>query len=82
MIARFGELFRADCLLHLPPGAHDDPAFPPIATLPGFAALSRTYAPWPVWSGSTTKPVQFAAMPKKAAVRLWHRARDFDRGTH
>ena len=21
-------------------------------------------------------------MPKKAAVRLWHRARDFDRGTH
>ncbi len=21
-------------------------------------------------------------MPKKAAVRLWHRARDFDRSTH
>ena len=32
--------------------------------------------------GSTTSPVRFAAMPKKAAVRLWHRARDFDRGTH
>ena len=53
-----------------------------LPPLPGFTALSRTYAPWPVWSGSVAKPVQFAAMPKKAAVRLWHRARDFDRGTH
>jgi hypothetical protein len=50
--------------------------------LPGFTALARTYAPWPVWSGSVAKPVRFAPMPKKAAVRLWHRARDFDRGTH
>ena len=38
-------------------------------------------APWPVWSGSVAKPVRFAPMPKKAAVRLWHRARDFDRST-
>jgi hypothetical protein len=53
-----------------------------LSPLPGFTALSRTYAPWPVWSGSVAKPVQFAAMPKKAAIRLWHRARDFDRGTH
>ena len=52
-----------------------------LPPLPGFTALSRTYAPWPVWSGSTTRPSAFA-MPKKAAVRLWHRARDFDRGTH
>jgi hypothetical protein len=43
---------------------------------------AATKAPWPVWSGSTTSPVRFVAMPKKAAVRLWHRARDFDRGTH
>jgi hypothetical protein len=50
--------------------------------LPGFTALARTYAPWPVWTGSVAKPVRFAAMPKKAAIRLWHRARDFDRGTH
>jgi hypothetical protein len=50
--------------------------------LPGFTALARTYAPWPVWSDSTTADVRFAAMPKKAAVRLWHRARDFDRNTH
>ena len=53
-----------------------------LPPLPGFTALSRTYAPWPVWSGSTPTPIRFTAMPKKAAVRLWHRARDFDRGTH
>ena len=53
-----------------------------LPALPGFTALSQTYAPWPVWTGSVVKPVRFAAMPKKAAVRLWHRARDFDRGTH
>jgi hypothetical protein len=52
------------------------------ALLPGFTALARTYAPWPVWSDSTTSPVRFAPLAKKAAVRLWHRARDFDRGTH
>ena len=27
------------------------------------------------------QPVRFIAMPKKAAMKLWHRARDFDRGT-
>jgi len=46
------------------------------------AEHARTYAAWPVWSDSTTEPVRFQPMPKKAAVRLWHRARDFDRGTH
>ena len=35
-----------------------------------------------MWSGSTTQTVQFAAMAKKAAVKLWHRARDFDCATH
>jgi hypothetical protein len=53
-----------------------------LPPLPGFTTLARTYAPWPVWAGSTTTPIRFVAMPKKAAVRLWHRARDFDRGTH
>jgi hypothetical protein len=52
------------------------------ALLPGFTALARIYAPWPVWSGSTTTPIRFAPLAKKAAVKLWHRARDFDRGTH
>jgi hypothetical protein len=53
-----------------------------LPPLPGLTALARTCAPWPVWTGSTTQPVRFIAMPKKAAVKLWHRARDFDRGTH
>jgi hypothetical protein len=49
--------------------------------LPGFTA-PQTHAAWPVWTGSTTTPIRFGPMAKKAAVRLWHRARDFDRGTH
>ena len=53
-----------------------------LPPLPGLTALARTYAPWPVWTGSTTSPVRFAPLAKKAAVKLWHRARDFDRGTH
>ena len=54
----------------------------PAVPLPIPALEAPTRAPWPVWSGSVAKPVRFAPMAKKAAVRLWHRARDFDRGTH
>ena len=46
------------------------------------AAAHATSTPWPVWAGSVASPVRFAPLAKKAAVRLWHRARDFDRGTH
>ena len=53
-----------------------------LPPLPGFPAPPQTYAAWPVWSDSTTTPIRFAPMAKKAAVKLWHRARDFDRGTH
>ncbi len=41
----------------------------------------RTYAPSPVWSDSTTKRVKFSPLPKKRAVKLYHRARDFERRT-
>jgi hypothetical protein len=51
-----------------------------LPALPGFAG-PKTYAVWPVWSGSTTDDVRYQPMPKKAAVKLWHRARDFDRAT-
>jgi hypothetical protein len=48
--------------------------------LPGLPVMSeQTYASFPVWSESSAKPVQFTPLPKKAAVKLWHRARDFDR---
>lgn len=42
---------------------------------------TKTFAPWPVWAGSTTVPVKPVPMPKKAAVKLWHRVRGFDRQT-
>ena len=45
------------------------------------APTEQNYAPYPVWSGSTSKPVQFTPLPKKAATRLWQYARDFDRQT-
>jgi hypothetical protein len=53
-----------------------------LPPLPGLTALAQTYAPWPVWSGSTTTPIRFVPLAKKAAVKLWHRARDLDRGSH
>ena len=46
--------------------------------MPGFEG-PKTYAAWPVWSDSTTKEIRFQPMPKKAATKLWHRARAFDR---
>ena len=50
--------------------------------LSGLLALTeQTHAPHSVWSGSTSKPVQFTPLPKKAAMRLWQYAREFDRQT-
>jgi hypothetical protein len=51
-----------------------------LPALPGFTG-PKTYAAYPVWSGSTTKEIKFQPLPKKAATRLWHKARDFDRRT-
>lgn len=42
---------------------------------------AKTYAPWPVWRDSTRAQVKFQPIPKKLAVRLWHRARAYDRQT-
>lgn len=56
--------------------------YPPIP-LPIPALEAATKAPCPVWTGSVANPARvFVPLAKKAAVRLWHRARDFDRGTH
>ena len=41
----------------------------------------KTYATWPVWHDSTTKEVKFQPMKKKEAVKLWHKARQFERQT-
>jgi Helix-turn-helix domain len=61
----------------MPTLAHCLPALPGLPDYDG----PKTYAAWPVWSDSTTKEIRFQPMPKKAATRLWHRARDFDRRT-
>jgi hypothetical protein len=53
-----------------------------MPALPFSLPLPQTYAAWPVWSDSTTQEIRFQPMPKKAATRLWHRAREFDRQTH
>ena len=42
---------------------------------------AKTYASWPVWAGSTRKPVEFPRRTRQQMVKLWHRARDFDRQT-
>ena len=41
----------------------------------------KTYAPSPVWSGSIAGEVKFRPLPKREAVRLYHRARAFERQT-
>jgi hypothetical protein len=51
-----------------------------LPPLPGFAGPT-SYAAWPVWSDSTRQEIKFQPLAKKAAARLWHRARDFDRQT-
>src|SRR4051794_36719889 len=48
------------------------------AILPGF---HQTRAPWPVWGGSVAGPVRFAALSRKEAAKLWHKARRWDRET-
>jgi hypothetical protein len=46
------------------------------ACLPFIADLRNgtSYAAWHVWSGSTTKEVKFVPLPRKVAVRMYHKA--------
>jgi hypothetical protein len=54
----------------------------PLANfMPPLAGSQKTYAPSPVWRDSTTDDVKFSPMPKKAAAKLYHRARAFERRT-
>jgi hypothetical protein len=45
------------------------------------AGSQHTRAPWPVWKDSTTKKVKFVPLPKKKAVKIFHKARAFERQT-
>lgn len=52
------------------------------AAAPQFPQLAvRTYAAHRVWQGSIAGEVKFAPLAKKAAVQIFHRARDFERAT-
>jgi hypothetical protein len=50
---------------------------PPVA----IAGSQHTRAPWPVWKDSTTKKVKFVPLAKKRAVKIFHKARAFERQT-
>jgi hypothetical protein len=52
-----------------------------LPPLPGLADSLKSYAPSPVWCDSTTATVQFYPLPKKKAVKLYHKARQFERQT-
>ena len=52
-----------------------------IPGVPGFTSAAKTYAAWPVWSGSTTARVRFAPMGKTEGARLYHKARKFEAQT-
>jgi hypothetical protein len=49
--------------------------------LPFVAEFSngRICAPWPVWSESTTKDTRFVPMPRKTAIRIYHKAVEWNR---
>ena len=81
--ARQGALFDAAAL---PPADRQRRScrLLPLGAALGAAQAAYRFAdeaPWPVWSGSTRKPVQFQPMTRRAAVKAWHDARRFERQT-
>jgi hypothetical protein len=54
---------------------HISSALPFVADLKG----GTSYASWKVWSGSTTKDARFAPIPKKVAIRIYHKAVEWNR---
>jgi hypothetical protein len=46
-------------------------ALPP---LPGFDS-AKSYAAWPVWSGSTTADIKWPKVVKEAVIAWYHKAR-------
>lgn len=51
------------------------------ACMPFVADLRNgtSYAPWRVWSESSTRKTRFVPMPKKAAIRIYHKAVEWNR---
>jgi hypothetical protein len=51
--------------------AHSPPSFP------GFDS-PKTYAAWPVWSGSTTDEIKWPKVVKQAVINWYHKARHWN----
>jgi hypothetical protein len=50
-----------------------------LPQLPGFDSLRpKTYAAWPVWNGSTTDEIKWPQVVKKAVIKWYHKARDWN----
>jgi hypothetical protein len=50
-----------------------------LPQLPGFDSLRpKTYAAWPVWNGSTTDEIKWPQVVKKAVIKWYHNARDWN----
>jgi Bacterial regulatory proteins, gntR family len=48
-----------------------------LPSFPGFES-PKTYAAWPVWSGSTTADIKWPKVIKDAVVKWYHHARDWN----
>jgi hypothetical protein len=48
-----------------------------LPPLPGFDS-PKTYAAWPVWSGSTTDEIKWPKVVKKAVIEWYHKARNWN----
>jgi len=60
---------------------HISDCLPFVPTLDSSPSQTKTRAPSPVWSGSTTKPVRFVPLSKKDASILYIKAEAFERQT-
>jgi hypothetical protein len=53
----------------------------PLPSFPGFDS-PKTYAAWPVWSGSTTAEIKWPKVVKQAVVAWYHNARHWNALKH
>jgi hypothetical protein len=52
-----------------------------LPSFPGFDS-PKTFAAWPVWSGSTTAEVKWPKVVKDAVIKWYHQARDWNALKH
>ena len=48
-----------------------------LPSFPGFDS-PKTYAAWPVWSGSTTDEIKWPKIVKTAVIDWYHKARNWN----